>query len=208
MLSRLLPRTTDFYEFFELHAGLTVRAAILLRGATTRGADVRDAAVQIKQLEHAGDEATRRCLSALHGTFVTPMDRDAMHRLIVALDDVLDSVDDAARRLSLYEVHDPPEQVRELADVLTRATEAVERAVRGMRDLRASRAILDACVAIGALEDEGDTVYGNAVARLFRETRDPIQLLKLREIYEVLENAIDGCEDVANLAEGIVLEHA
>jgi len=208
MLSRLLPRQTNFFDFFERHAALSVEGARELGKLVDEGARVEDVAKRIKDLEHEADEITHTCMETLHKTFITPIDRNDIHRIASKLDDIIDLIDGAARQLTLFEIRELPESAREATVVLVQATEAVERAVKGLRNMRNATTILGECVRINELENEADRIKAASVARLFREERDPITVLKWHEIYQALENVTDACEDVANVIEGIVLEHA
>lgn len=208
MLRRFLPREEDFFSLFERHAALTVEGAKQFAKLVSGGQNVRALAARIKEIEHETDVITHTCVERLHTTFITPIDRDDIHRLITRMDDVMDFVESASERIALYELRDMTPEVRELADVLVRATETVVTAIGGLRDLKKTQIILDACIEVNRLENEGDEILRNAVATLFREATDPLLVMKWKEVYEALENATDRCEDVANIIEGVVLEHA
>ena len=124
------------------------------------------------------------------------------------MDDVTDYIDSAAIAVVLYELTEMTPPARELADVLVRSTESVAVAVSGLKTVKQSRAILDACIEVNRLENEGDEILRGALAELFRGAKDPLLVLKWKEVYEALENATDRCDDVANVIEGVVLEHA
>jgi uncharacterized protein Yka (UPF0111/DUF47 family) len=185
MFGRLLPRETSFFDFFERHAALTVEGTKEFLSMVSTGANVEGKAKRIKEIEHETDVITHHCVEALHKTFITPIERDDIHRLITKMDDVMDFVEAAAERISLYEISQMTQEVKDLADVLVRAAEEVF-----------------------GLENDADAILRKAVARLFKEERDPITIIKWKEIYEFLEVATDRCEDVANIIEGVVLEHA
>ena len=208
MLSRLLPRQTNFFDFFEQHAAITVSSAVELRKLANHGADIDDISRRIKQLEQQADEVTHTCMETLHKTFITPIDRNDIHRIASKLDDIIDYIDAAARQMVIFEITQFPEAVGEAVIVLHNATEAVERAVKGLRNMRNPTAILGECIRINELENQADRVKATSVARLFREEKDPITVLKWHQIYQALENVTDACEDVANVIEGVVLEHA
>jgi predicted phosphate transport protein (TIGR00153 family) len=208
MLRRFLPREEDFFTLFERHAALTVEGAKQFVTLVTSAQNLRALAARIKEIEHETDVITHTCVERLHTTFITPFDRDDIHRLITRMDDVMDFVESASERIALYELHAMTEEVRDLAAVLVRATEAVARAVAGLRDLKRPQVILDHCIEVNRLENEGDEILRNAVAKLFKEGTDPLLVMKWKEVYEALENATDRCEDVANIIEGVVLEHA
>jgi predicted phosphate transport protein (TIGR00153 family) len=172
------------------------------------GQNIRTRAARIKEIEHETDVITHACVERLHKTFITPFDRDDIHRLITRMDDVMDYIESAAIAVMLYELVEMTDPARELADVLVRSTESVAVAVSGLKNVKQSQAILDACIEVNRLENEGDEILRGALADLFREAKDPLLVLKWKEVYEALENATDRCEDVANVIEGVVLEHA
>ncbi len=208
MFRRLLPREEDFFTLFQHHAALTVEGAKEFSRLVSGNENIRALAARIKEIEHETDVITHTCVERLHTTFITPFDRDDIHRLITRMDDVMDFIESASERMALYELRDMTSEVRELAGVLVRATEAVATAVAGLANLKRPQAVLDACIEVNRLENEGDEILRNAVATLFRVTPDPLLVMKWKEIYEALENATDRCEDVANTIEGVVLEHA
>jgi predicted phosphate transport protein (TIGR00153 family) len=208
MLRRLLPRDEDFFTLFERHAALTVVGAREFVRLVSGGENVLALAARIKEIEHETDVITHACVERLHTTFITPFDRDDIHRLITRMDDVMDFIEAAAERTALYELRDMTPEVQQLAIVLVRATEEVVKAVTGLRDLKHSKTVLEACIEVNRLENEGDTILRHAVATLFKETPDPLLVMKWKEVYEALESATDRCEDVANIIEGVVLEHA
>jgi predicted phosphate transport protein (TIGR00153 family) len=208
MLRRLLPREEDFFGLFERHVALTVEGAREMQRLVQGGQNVRVLAARIKEIEHETDVITHACVERLHKTFITPFDRDDIHRLITRMDDVMDYIESAAIAVMLYELTEMTAPARELADVLVRSTEAVAIAVGGLRKVKQSETILKACIEVNRLENEGDEILRNALAGLFREAKDPLLVLKWKEVYEALENATDRCEDVANIIEGVVLEHA
>jgi uncharacterized protein len=208
MLRWLLPRDEDFFGLFERHAALTVEGAREMQRLVQGGQNVRTRAARIKEIEHETDVITHACVERLHKTFITPFDRDDIHRLITRMDDVMDYIDSAAIAVMLYELTDMTPPVRELADVLVRSTESVAVAVSGLKNVKQSKAILDACIEVNRLENQGDEILHGALAELFRGAKDPLLVLKWKEVYEALENATDRCEDVANVIEGVVLEHA
>jgi hypothetical protein len=208
MFGRFLPRETSFFDFFEQHAQLTVEGTRDFLSLVTTGANIEAKCRRISDIEHETDVITHRCVEALHKTFITPIDRDSIHRLITKMDDIMDYVEAAAERLELYELTAMTNDARDLADVLHRTAMQVEQAVRGLRNLKDPQATIKLCIDINRLENEADAILRRSVARLFKEEKDPIIVIKWKEIYENLENATDRCEDVANIIEGVILEHA
>ena len=205
LLARLLPRERSFFSLF------TEVTANLQEGAKALSAlfhDYRDVPARtqaIKALEHKGDDLTHEIIARLNKTFITPIDREDIHALTTKLDDVLDLMDAVATRLVIYRAETLRPGAAELADILVRATAEIHVAVS---KLEKQDGILDHCVTIGDLEDEADTAVRAAIARLFVEEKDPVELIKWKEILEVLEIATDKCEDVANVLEAVVLKSA
>jgi hypothetical protein len=159
----------------------------------------------IKSLEHKGDNITHSVMKRLDQSFITPFDREDIHELCSQIDDVLDLIDAAASRLVTYRVESIRPGVADLAKVLQQATEAVVAAVKG---LEKHDHVLDRCIEINRLENEGDRLSRALIAQLFDEEKDPVQIIKWKEIIEVLETAIDKCEDVANVIESVTLKSA
>lgn len=208
MFGRFLPRETSFFDFFEQHAALTIEGTKEFLSLVTTGANIAAKCRRISDIEHETDMITHRCVEALHKTFITPIDRDSIHRLITRMDDIMDFVEAAAERIELYELTVMTADARDLADVLHRSAMQVEVAMRGLRHLKDPQGTLKLCIDINRLENEADAILRRSVARLFKEEKDPITVIKWKEVYENLESASDRCEDVANIIEGVVLEHA
>jgi predicted phosphate transport protein (TIGR00153 family) len=208
MFGRFLPRETSFFDFFEQHAALTIEGSKEFLSLVTTGANIPAKCRRISDIEHETDTITHRCVEALHKTFITPIDRDSIHRLITRMDDIMDYVEAAAERIELYELTVMTADVRDLADVLHRSTMQVEAAMRGLRHLKDPQSTLKLCIDINRLENEADQILRRSVARLFKDSENnPIHVIKWKEVYENLENASDRCEDVANIIEGVILEH-
>jgi uncharacterized protein len=209
MLASLFPRGgMEFFDFFERHAAKTLEGALLLQEMLTNPRDAEQEAARIKSIEHEGDQITHRAIEMLHKTFITPIDRSDIHRVISRLDDILDLVDSTAERIWLYRLREPEADAISLAGVLVNAVTEVKNAMTQMRDLKNREGIIRICTEINRLENEGDQLIRKAVARLFHEEKDAIRVMKWKEIYDYLEDAVDRCEDVANILEGVALEYA
>lgn len=208
MFGKLLPRETSFFDFFDEHAARTLEGCKEFLSIATTGANVGIKAKRIKEIEHETDVVTHRCVEALHKSFITPIERDDIYRLITRMDDIMDFIEAAAERLALYGMSSMTPELRDLADVLVRAVEQIVEAVKGLRNLKNTKGVIQRCIDINRLENEADALLRAAVARLFAEENDPVTIIKWKEIYENLESAADCCEDVANIVEGVVLEHA
>lgn len=208
MLRRLLRPQASFFDLFDEHAALTVLGANEMLSLATTAANINAKAKRIKELEHETDVITHRCVEALRSTFITPIDRNDIYRLITRMDDVMDFIEAAADRLALYELREMTPELRDLADIVVRCAIGVQEGLGAMRSTTTAAEVVKRCSEIKVLENEADNVLRTALARLFREERDPIVIVKWKEIYEHLEDAADRCEDVANIMESVVIEMA
>ncbi len=204
----LLPRSVDFFILFDEEARNTGKGVALLKGLLSDFTGVPDKVKQIKEVEHEGDKLTHQTMEKLNKTFVTQLDREDIHALVSRLDDILDFVDAAANRMLLYKITGPTPEAKKLTDILSQSVDEIIKAIPLLRNLKKPQEILKRCIDINSLENEGDQVLREAVARLFEDGKDPVYIIKWKEIYENLEAAIDRCEDVANILEGIVLKYA
>lgn len=208
MFERLMPKEIAFFDYFEKMAAKILEGCTALVDLLEDCTNVPEKARRIKVIEHEADLITHQCIEKLHTTFITPFDRDSIHRLITKMDDILDLAEAVSDRLTVYEMTSPTEEAKQLARVLVFSVEEVAKAVTGLSNMKNAQEILARCVEVNRLENEADTLLRVAVGKLFKTERDPLQVMKWKELYEGLEEATDRCEDVANLVEGIVLEHA
>ena len=208
MLEKLMPRSDDFFDDFERQAAATVEGTKLFLAMLDDFTDVPVKVKAIKDVEHRADDITHRAFERLHTQFITPFDRSEIHRLLSRIDDVLDLTDAASERLGLYQISSIIPEARELAAVLVGAAERMQEAVRGLRTIKDARRILEACKQINVLENQADTLIRRALAKLFNSSFDPLMVMKWKEILDLIEDAVDRTEDVANVIEGVVLQHA
>jgi uncharacterized protein len=202
-----LTRDKEFWTAFTGHARLTVKAAELLVMMLEHPERRQKLVQEISDIEHEGDKITHDTVLALHQTWITPLDRDAIHGLISRLDDVLDFIDAAADRIALYEIATTRAEAIDLAKILQLSCVEIERAVGMLQNMKDAQPLLVLCMHINRHEHDADQIFRRALARLFNERTDPLELMKWRDILESLETATDRAEDVANIIEGIVLEH-
>jgi predicted phosphate transport protein (TIGR00153 family) len=202
---RLIPRDEAFFESFVTMANEIRFAATLFQEMVAPDEPLWDRASRINDIEHRCDALTRDVLLRLHRTFVTPIDREDIHALALALDDVADAIDDCAKLMQLYRLDSVRPGVRELARILLDQTHQVERAMEALRD---KGAVSASTAEIDRLEHEGDVVYQDAIVRLFDNEKDPIQVIKWKELYGHMEAATDRCEDIGNVLDGISVKHA
>jgi uncharacterized protein len=202
---RLIPRETKFFQLFnQVSANLTRGARLLheiLQESRVDEAKIR----QLQEIEHLGDEMTHNIIIHLNQTFITPFDREDIYRLTSSLDDVLDFVNSAGVRLVMYKITEPPEAAAALAQLIVQQSEALS---RGVSVLEKNQMVLEHTVEVNRLENEADRISRSAIGILFEQEKDPIRLIKVKELYEVLENATDKAEDAANVLEAVALKSA
>jgi predicted phosphate transport protein (TIGR00153 family) len=205
---RLLPRDERFFDLFTKVATLNVAAAKQLIDLFKADGDKRAFMVEsIKRLEHEADALTHEVISRLDRSFITPLDREDIHLLASRLDDIIDRIDGTARRVQIFRPGVPPQGIVILAEVIGRSTEQMLEAVRVLDGSKAP-VVIAACTQIKRLEEEGDFTYHEWLGRLFNEERDPISLMKWKEIYDTMEKTLDQAEDVANVLESIAIKHS
>ena len=204
----LIPREEKFLVLFEQSAQNAVKIAQQLRDMVFIWENVRERVGVITDLEHQGDAITHQIMAQLHRTFVTPFDREDIALLAHSLDDVTDFIHSAADAMLLYKVERPTGRAKEMADIAVQAVVEMERAISEMHNRIDRNQLLKRCVEIHRLENAGDSVHRSALAELFADSTDIAHLIKWREIYQHMETAIDRCEDVANILEGVALRYA
>jgi uncharacterized protein len=209
MFGRLLPKEGRFFDLFNAHAEQVVRAAHELKAVMDHYEDREEHARLIDEAEHAADRITAETIRLLHTTFITPLDRDHIHQLVNAMDDICDLIQDATETLTLYDIRSITPETARLADIGVKCCERVKDVVAQLGvENHKFEVILKICEEIDRLESDADRVMRSAVSRLFREEQDVREIIKMKAIYELLEAVTDRCLDVANLAEGISLENS
>jgi predicted phosphate transport protein (TIGR00153 family) len=202
---RFIPRNEDFYKQFSALAAQLRVGAGFLEEMLSRDPPVWDKADEIKEVEHNCDHLTHQIIQRLNSTFVTPIDREDIHELAKSLDDVMDAIDASAKVVRLYKIAQVRFGARELARVISLA---VEQVCLALEALEKRVGVEKRAVEINRLENEADRIHEEALRRLFDEERDPLMIIKWKEIVDFLEEATDRCEDVANVLEGVVVKHA
>ena len=201
---RLTPQRREFYALYCKASGNAVAIAAKLVELLETFPDSRELLRDIKELEHEGDRLTHDVIYLLNRTFVTPFDRDDMYRLASAIDDVCDHIDEAADNIDMFKVKSIPEQAKEQARVIHRAAGKLDQAVQRLEGFQDSRSQL---LALRTLEDEGDRLAREAVAQLFRSGQDPLSIIRWKDIHERLEEAVDACENAADVLEAILVKN-
>jgi uncharacterized protein len=201
----LIPRDNNFFkEFISLAEEVRSGSRVLKQMIATDPPDISKVEV-IKEIEHACDRCTRAIIDRLNRTFVTPLDREDIHALAGSLDDVMDAIDAAAAVIRLYKIAHVRAGARRLVDIVCDSLDGIAEA---MQALERRDGVLEMAARIKQLEHEADRVHQDAIVELFDQERDPIAVIKWKEVFDFLEAATDRCEDVANLLEGVVVKHA
>jgi hypothetical protein len=205
-MAQLFTKDEKFFKIFnQMGVHILAAAEILREMLENPGGDLQTLAARIKDLEHIGDELTHRVIRELNKTFITPIDREDIHDLSTALDDVLDLIDSTAARIVLFKITDPIPEAPELATVLLSQVKEISAAVSRLQD---NDHVIERCIEINRLENDGDRLFQTAIGRLFDEVKDPIDVIKRKEIIETMEHATDKAEDVANVLETITVKNA
>ncbi|MBM4271609.1 MAG: DUF47 domain-containing protein [Deltaproteobacteria bacterium] len=204
---RLIPREEKFYDLFEELANKIEEGCKVFLEMVEKYEYSPPKIAKLKELEHEADVITHRTYEKMHKTFLTPLDREDIYDLVNKMDSILDMIEAAAARMILYKVKKPTKVIIDQARILQEAIQKVKFIVHALRDMKNAKMIIDACVEINTLENEGDIILRTAMTDLFEHEKDAIELIKWKEIFERIEEAIDVCEDVSNTVEGIVLKH-
>ncbi len=206
MFDKLIPKDKRFYELFQRQAELLHQGADTLLQFSREPGSLKETAHKLERLEHEADNLTHEILILLDKSFITPIDREDIHALALALDDCMDYMEAVTERLSLYELHVAPESVKELVKVIVDQTLEVDKVIPRIQEFR-YEAIIPHCREINRLENLADRIMRDALGALFKGDTPPLDVMKWKDIYDFLENATDSFEHVAGLIEGIVLKH-
>ncbi|WP_447980745.1 DUF47 domain-containing protein [Candidatus Nitrospira bockiana] len=201
----LIPRETAFFEMFQKAAHNVIEGSRLLKDMMEHFHDPVEQARRIKDIEHIGDTITHDIVKKLNQTFITPIDREDIHGLASALDDILDLVEAVADRFVVFKIMTPSQPAVKLANILWQSSVAVGAAIDRLGKPHAD--VTECCVLVNSLENEADRITRDAISTLFDQEKDPIAVIKWKEIYENFEEGTDRCEDVANILERIALKH-
>ncbi|MFQ5941328.1 MAG: DUF47 domain-containing protein [Nitrososphaerales archaeon] len=205
-ISWLKPTDREILNTLETQSANLLRATELLVDLINNFENVGQKKNSIKDLEHNGDAIAHNIFNTLDRTFITPLDREDISRLAASIDNILDSTDGAADRFALFKIKKPTKYMAELADCIKSSASEIHLLVTKLRNIRSAKEIITHCRNISQLEHEADQIYRKAVAELF-ETTDPVEIIKMKEIYDALEKATDMCVDVADVIEDVVLKY-
>ena len=208
MFKKFLPKEDRFFTLFKQHANMVVEGIDLFELFFKDYSKRDELAARIKKVENNADDIAHEIYDLLNRVFVTPFDREDIRALTNHMDDIIDMVEKAGTRMEIYDILSPPDAARELAQVLKNAFSKLGEAIGLLSDLKQKEKILKICVDVNQIENQGDIVLRQALKILFENPSDPFQLMKEKEIYELLEDAIDRCEDLANVIETILIKYA
>lgn len=205
----MLPKDGNFFDLFDKQAGCAVEAAEHFSKLVTQ-CDLDELALQkMRDIEHHGDEVTHQIMDQLNKTFITPIDREDIHALAKELDDIIDMIHSIVNRMRVYKVACPDKNLVEFSSVIEKSVKAVACAVKGLRNLKNSKAILAHCVEVNSLENVGDKMRDEVLAELFEERKhNPVEVIKWKEIYQDAETVLDICEDVVHIVSSILVKQA
>lgn len=208
MFFQFLPKDHNFFDLFDKQVECAVSAATYFRELVLSGS-VNEATIKkMQDIEHQGDEVTHDIIDRLDKTFITPFDREDIHALAKELDDVIDMINTIVSRLKVYKLPSSDKNLAEFASIIEESVRAVACAVKGLRNLKHSEAISNSCVEINRLENVGDALRDKVLGELFDTAKDPLAVIKWKEVYQDAETVLDVCEDVANVVESIRVKQA
>ncbi|MDP3981566.1 MAG: DUF47 family protein [Chlamydiota bacterium] len=209
-LSKLnfLPKTRDFFIYFEQMGGNLVTGAELLQKIVHNDPQKAHLLEELVEQEHQADRSVREAVELLHKTFLTPVDREDIHTLIMRLDDVIDLICAIGKRYTLYGIDENPNEMGELAEVIVKSVGQVLMAVTALRKLKDPKNIIDACIAVSRLENVADDLLDKSLAKLFHDNWTPFQVIQFKELLESLETVTDLCKIVTQVVQEVVLKHA
>jgi uncharacterized protein len=210
ILKFFMPKDRIFYQLFEDVADNVYAMGKRLKEVVTEiDFDKRDVLIkQVEDMEHVNDEFTHRIFTELGRNFITPFDREDIHYLATSLDDIADYIYASAKKINFYKVNPSDEGIQKMADVIEQACEQIRNAVLELRNMRNMRQITDALVKINSLENHADDIFDLSIERLFETEPDAKEVIKKREIFQVMEIVTDKCEDAANVIESIMIKYA
>ncbi len=207
MLKGILPKEYAFFDFFDEHIQITIQICKEFKSLTEAPTKILEYVEKIDKLEKEADKIHDTCTEALHKTFITPIERSDIFNIIKRMDDIADNMRTASNRMSIYEITEIRDEAKEMADILLNSTTELKEAIFGLRNIKKPDVINEKCALIHKLENDADEILRKAITRLFKE-KDTVLIIKWKEIFERLEKAVDRCDNLANLIEGVLIDNA
>jgi len=208
MIHKFIPKELNFFDLFERQVGFAVDASSFFKQVVSSGKIDQSVLQKIRDIEHQGDEIAHTIIGQLNKTFITPFDREDIYALAKELDDVVDMINTILGRMVIYKLSGENDHLIKFAVMIDDSVNALALAVKGLRNTKNSKSVIDACVEINRLENEGDSMRDMVLAELFEKEKNPIMVIKLKEIYQDAETLLDICEDIANVVESILVKQA
>ena len=208
MFFKFLPKEFNFFDLFDKQVDYAVKAAAYFKELVSRGAIDEASLQKMEVIEHQADEVSHDIFEHLNKTFITPFDREDIHALAKELDNITDMINTIASRLVIYKLTSVDKNLIEFASVINESVNAVSCAVKGLRNLKNSKSIQESCVEINRLENVGDSMRDAMLAKVFENAKDPITVIKLKDVYQDAETVLDICEDVTHIVGAILLKQA
>jgi predicted phosphate transport protein (TIGR00153 family) len=208
MLSKFFPKDFNFFKLFEKQVSCAVDAARFFKEVVSKGGVSEDALSKMGTIEHQADEVAHTIIEQLNKTFITPIDREDIHTLTTQLDDIVDMINTIMSRMRIYKISGVDKNLVEFAGVIEDSVQAVAQAIGGLRNIKNVKAVFDACVEVNRLENVGDTIRDRVLMELFESRKDPIEVIKWKDIYQDAETVLDVCEDVAHIVDSIMVKQA
>ena len=203
----LIPKEVKFFDLFDKQADNLVQTADFYKKIVDEAAFTPENVRAMHEREHYGDELTHTIINTLNETFITPFDREDIMALANHMDDIVDGIYMITNRFALYKIEKPSEPSKKMADILARATKVLQKAIGALRNKKLMNETLKYCVEINRLENEADVIRDEAISNLFEKEKDPIMIIKQKELYEEAENVADFCEHTANVVESILVKN-
>jgi predicted phosphate transport protein (TIGR00153 family) len=203
-----LPKEFQFFDLFDKQAGFAVEAASLFKDLASSGKFMGDSASRMHEIEHHCDDVTHEIINKLNRTFITPFDREDIHALAHELDTVVDLINTTTSRMRLFKLSKVNKKLVQFSDLIEQSVGALSKAVKCMRDGKQLERVNQYCIEINRLENEGDQLRDESIGDLFAKSKDPIHIIKWKEIFTEAETVLDACEDVANIVESILVKQA
>jgi len=208
MFSRFFPRDFNFFKLFEKQISCAVDAARFFKEVVSRDGVNEDTLSKMGEIEHQADDVAHTIIEQLNKTFITPIDREDIHALAMEIDDIVDMLNTIVSRMRIYNITGVDKNLVEFAEVIEQSVQAVARAIGGLRDIKNVKVVFDACVEVNRLENVGDTMRDKMLMELFATVKDPIAVIKWKDIYVDAETVLDVCEDVAHVVDSIMVKQA
>ena len=208
MIFKFFPKDSNFYGLFEKQIGYAVEAAKFFKGVAAQGYVNEDTLSKMEEIEHQADNVAHTIIDTVNKTFITPIDREDIYALTTEIDDIVDMINTIVSRMRVYNITGVDKNLVEFAEVIEQSVQAIKLAIGGLKNIKNVKVVYDACVEVNRLENVGDTMRDQALMELFENMKDPIMVIKLKDIYVDAETVLDVCEDVAHVVDSIMVKQA